>query len=83
MDILIFAQTIFYFSFSLVIIVTGALLVIFLYHVVSISKHLHHGLDNFTEISSGILDKVNSLFGRLVGAITEAINGNKKKSKKK
>jgi len=83
MDLLSFAQTFFYFSLSLAIIVVGALLSIFLYHAAAVSKHLHQGFDNITTVSSRILDKVSALFGRLVGMIVEALDGHKKNSKKK
>ncbi len=57
-DVLIFAQIVFYFSASIAIIVIGVLLSFSVYHLVRVSRHLHSIAQSFDQTSHEVKDKL-------------------------
>ncbi|TSC81851.1 MAG: hypothetical protein G01um101420_764 [Parcubacteria group bacterium Gr01-1014_20] len=57
-DVLIFAQIVFYFSASIAIIVIGVLLVFAIYHLVRVSRHLHSIAESFDQTSHEVKDRL-------------------------
>lgn len=65
MEILIIAQTIFYLTVSLAIIVAGILGGITAYYLIYVARHLRNISDNLENASEGIKNNVKEIMDRL------------------
>lgn len=65
MTALVFAQTLFYLTISLAIIVLGALLGIIAYHFVAIAKHLRKISNDLDKASDDVRENLEEIVGRL------------------
>ena len=64
-DYLIIAQTVFFATFSLVIIVVGILLGIVIYYLVKIARHINKISENVEHASAEIADRIEDVIEKL------------------
>lgn len=65
MEVLAVAQTIYYFSASLAIIVIGVFCAIVSYHLIYIAKRLRHISNNLDGLSDELKEKIESVVDKL------------------
>lgn len=65
MDMLVFAQTLYYLVVSVAIIVLGTLFVVIAYYLISIAKHLGHISDNLDDTSGDLKKRIEEIVERL------------------
>lgn len=65
MDVLFYAQTLYYFIASFAIIVLGILFAIITYHLISVSKHLQNISENLDDSSVELKERIEEVIERL------------------
>lgn len=65
MDMLVFAQTLYYLVVSLAIIVLGSLFAVITYHLIKIAKNLQDISDNMEESSDDFKKRIEEIVERL------------------
>lgn len=65
MELFIFAQTLFYLTASVAIMVFGALCMIVIYQAISIMKHLEHISDNLDDTADEVRERIREILDRL------------------
>lgn len=82
MDILYFSQTLFYLTFSLLIIVVGVMSAYIVYNIFILVRNLKKISDNVEHASSEIKDNIMEIFDRLSSFPFLSMFMHKKKVKK-
>lgn len=65
MEVLIFAQTLYYFVVSVAIITLGTLFIIIAYHLIYIAKNLRHISNDFDGMSDELKTRIEEVIERL------------------
>lgn len=65
MSVLVFAQTLFYFSASIAIIIIGVIFAMAVYHLMRIAKKIHEISDNLSELSEETKKAIEEIIEKL------------------
>ena len=84
MDILYFAQTVFYLTFSFVVVVFGIVLILIVYNFLALISHLRRISRNLDSVSAEIKDNIIAIIERLAELpFMSMLTGKSKRSRKK